>query len=151
MLPLEKTSRQFRQSNPLLGQGQLGIETDTGYRKLGDGVSSWKALSYIGTGDLKDDEVFSVVSEANSQTRGALNGLYARIDRERKNILNYGVANDGTGNQTAAIKAALDGSPGAEAHSSCSRTRPWCIVTWACERVHPGCAHPACHNLSDIA
>jgi len=32
--------------NPILAEGEVGWETDTGAYKLGDGVSAWTALSY---------------------------------------------------------------------------------------------------------
>lgn len=36
-------------ANPILGLGELGIETDTGYIKIGDGSSHWIDLSYSGS------------------------------------------------------------------------------------------------------
>lgn len=34
-------------SNPVLGLGELGIETDTGYIKVGDGSTLWNSLLYV--------------------------------------------------------------------------------------------------------
>ena len=36
--------------NPILGSGEPGLETDTGKVKIGDGSSSWSALSYVFNG-----------------------------------------------------------------------------------------------------
>lgn len=36
-------------ANPILDSGELGFETDTGRIKIGDGVSYWNTLDYIGT------------------------------------------------------------------------------------------------------
>lgn len=33
--------------NPVLGQFEIGIESDTGKAKLGDGVTAWNSLSYF--------------------------------------------------------------------------------------------------------
>lgn len=33
--------------NPILSNGRVGIETDTGLFKIGDGVSSWNSLDYV--------------------------------------------------------------------------------------------------------
>lgn len=33
--------------NPVLASGEFGVETDTGYFKLGDGVTAWNALDYV--------------------------------------------------------------------------------------------------------
>ncbi len=41
--------------NPVLGQFEIGIESDTGKAKIGDGVTAWTGLSYFnpsGAGDL---------------------------------------------------------------------------------------------------
>jgi hypothetical protein len=34
--------------NPVLGEGELGIESDTGLSKLGDGSTHWNQLKYCG-------------------------------------------------------------------------------------------------------
>ena len=34
--------------NPLLLAGELGIETDTGKYKIGDGLTAWNSLDYAG-------------------------------------------------------------------------------------------------------
>ena len=36
-------------ANPILGIGELGIETDTGFIKIGNGTSAWVDLSYSGS------------------------------------------------------------------------------------------------------
>jgi hypothetical protein len=37
-------------TNPILLDGQPGLETDTGQLKLGDGVTAWNLLPYVGVG-----------------------------------------------------------------------------------------------------
>lgn len=44
------TSTNWASVNPVLAEGELGFETDTGKAKLGDGISGWTALSYYSFG-----------------------------------------------------------------------------------------------------
>ncbi len=44
------TAAQWTTQNPILLLGEPGFEKDTGKIKVGDGVSTWSALSYIGSG-----------------------------------------------------------------------------------------------------
>lgn len=41
------TAANWLSSNPTLQDGELGIEVDTRYMKLGNGTQSWSALGYI--------------------------------------------------------------------------------------------------------
>lgn len=40
------TAAKWTESNPILSKGELGVETDTGKFKFGDGVSAWTSLGY---------------------------------------------------------------------------------------------------------
>jgi hypothetical protein len=40
------TSAAWESSNPILAQGEIGIETDTRLVKLGDGINNWNDLDY---------------------------------------------------------------------------------------------------------
>lgn len=40
------TAANWTSANPVLHQGEEGLETDTGKRKTGDGVTSWNSLGY---------------------------------------------------------------------------------------------------------
>ena len=39
-------AQQWANVNPILAQGELGIEIDTSRLKIGDGVTSWNSLKY---------------------------------------------------------------------------------------------------------
>ena len=39
-------AQQWANVNPILAQGELGIEIDTSRIKIGDGVTSWNSLKY---------------------------------------------------------------------------------------------------------
>jgi len=42
----QATAWEFRTNNPVLPQGMIGYESDTGKVKIGDGVSDWNTLEY---------------------------------------------------------------------------------------------------------
>ena len=101
--------------NPVLAQGEIGIETDTRKLKLGDGISNWNSLiyyqfggalgyiqsgGYVGTAqDLKDDIdaihthtnkslLDSIISNGDGDGFLSNNGTYINL-----NTLNGGNAN----------------------------------------------------------
>lgn len=41
------TSSEWTSSNPILSEGELGLETDTNKVKVGNGTSTWTQLSYL--------------------------------------------------------------------------------------------------------
>ena len=47
---LRGTAEALASVNPVLLAGELGLETDTGKFKFGDGTSAWNNLSYAGGG-----------------------------------------------------------------------------------------------------
>ena len=40
------TAANWTASNPVLAQGEMGIESDTNLIKIGDGVNNWNDLDY---------------------------------------------------------------------------------------------------------
>ena len=46
------TAAQWTSENPVLSEGELGIETDTKKLKVGDGATNWNSLQYWYIGDL---------------------------------------------------------------------------------------------------
>lgn len=40
------TAANWTSINPVLAAGEIGMETDTGNTKLGDGVTAWASLGY---------------------------------------------------------------------------------------------------------
>lgn len=47
MLQRRGTDAQWESKNPILGAGEIGIVTDTGIIKVGDGTTSWKLLDIV--------------------------------------------------------------------------------------------------------
>lgn len=54
MQPHRGTVIQLATENPILAQGQMGFETDTGKFKLGDGTKAWVNLEYFNPGTITD-------------------------------------------------------------------------------------------------
>lgn len=44
------TAARWTSVNPLLAEGEAGVETDTGQMKVGDGLRNWVNLPYTGSG-----------------------------------------------------------------------------------------------------
>ena len=72
----EDTAANFQLSDPILALGEIGVETDTGKSKIGNGVTSWNLLQY-----------------SNITTAARHNLLQARLDQ----ILGRGAGQSGYG------------------------------------------------------
>lgn len=49
------TAAEWAAANPVLAQGEPGVETDTGKQKFGNGVAVWAALAYASVGPVGPD------------------------------------------------------------------------------------------------
>lgn len=49
------TAANWASVNPVLASGEPAFETDTGKFKIGDGITAYNSLDYIGAGDLPDN------------------------------------------------------------------------------------------------
>ena len=59
------TAAQWTSANPILASGEVGLETDTGKTKTGNGGTAWTGLAYsVGAGSV-------IVQEADVQVSGA--------------------------------------------------------------------------------
>ena len=74
------TSANWASADPVLAEGELGFEVDTGKMKIGDGVKTWTALDY----DLIP--ILGIVGQSDGVPTGALierdsngNGEYVRF------------------------------------------------------------------------
>jgi hypothetical protein len=70
------TAEQWNSANPVLGDGEIGFETDTGKFKIGNGVNNWDELYYF-----LDEESFggSLEDYVPLTQKGANNGI-AELD-----------------------------------------------------------------------
>lgn len=56
--------------NPILADGEQGYETDTGLRKVGNGVDTWNALSYNGSSSKEYFQSSQTSSNTNINNAG---------------------------------------------------------------------------------
>jgi hypothetical protein len=62
--------------NPVLADGEMGIETDTRQFKIGDGVTNWNTLSYGGLEGPPGAAGFVSTDPNNRLIHGTDGGLY---------------------------------------------------------------------------
>lgn len=73
LLQRRGTAPQWSVTNPVLESGELGVETDTKRLKLGDGVTAWNSLVYVG--GLIPGEVGAVGDAGPAGPSGPLGGI----------------------------------------------------------------------------
>jgi hypothetical protein len=61
------TAAQWTSVNPVLLEGEIGIESDTGKFKFGDNSSNWNDLPYASTGAIDVETVQHVTASLNSE------------------------------------------------------------------------------------
>ena len=64
-------------ANPLLAQGELGLETDTNLIKIGDGVTYWNSLGYSLAGVKTAAQLNSILAGTNSVSVTASQAIVA--------------------------------------------------------------------------
>ncbi|MEE1239443.1 MAG: hypothetical protein UHO61_05920 [Acutalibacteraceae bacterium] len=90
------TAENWKSENPVLRQGEEGYETDTGRRKVGDGVSDWNSLSYT------VDQTYNPDSVKAQSGKAVEKAIAAKLDNPEnapevgKTLLVKSVNNDGT-------------------------------------------------------
>lgn len=86
------TASQWTTTNPVLAQGEPGIETDTGKQKFGNGVTAWSGLPYASqgpagpAGPADDATVAPLVSNPATATRAALDAAYTPTTAVAENM-----------------------------------------------------------------
>ena len=56
------TASQWTTSNPILGAGEIGYESDTNKFKIGDGVNHWNSLTYFLDADAIEALITSMIN-----------------------------------------------------------------------------------------
>jgi len=57
------TASEWTSADPTLASGEVGVETDTGKFKMGDGSTAWSSLSYFSTrGDFALNDLTDVTT-----------------------------------------------------------------------------------------
>lgn len=73
------TSTEWTTANPILAEGEIGIETDTGLYKVGDGVKLWSALAHSTLRNIDTATIIKMSDQAtpSAPPSGTLN-VYAK-------------------------------------------------------------------------
>ncbi len=104
------TAANWESTNPVLASGEEGYETDTGFRKIGNGTSAWASLPYMATSRIAQTVkntsgspmAKGSVVYISSATGGDVSVSLADADTEATSsktigLLGEAVANDGFG------------------------------------------------------
>lgn len=67
----------WAQLNPILGKGEIGIESDTNLSKIGDGATAWNELKYCGSRD--EDQKYFFASLAHVPRESSHNNLRGKM------------------------------------------------------------------------
>lgn len=59
------TAANWRKENPVLAAGQIGVESDTTFVKIGDGVTEWRLLPYTSVPMIPDEIIDALFAELN--------------------------------------------------------------------------------------
>jgi hypothetical protein len=115
------TAAQWTAENPILLEGEVGIETDTRKYKVGNGVSAWSALPYYIEGVLARGQASKMTSGTIAiATAGTYQstGLTATFDAasDYQVVLGtsdaFGLKNDSGATKLFQVMASMDASAG---------------------------------------
>lgn len=103
---VRNTAAGFTTANPVLGYGAIGLETDSGKIKVGDGVTAWSALPYSGGGDVDWATITGKPSTfapaTHSHAIADVTGLQTALDAKAT-----------PADVTAAVSSVIDAAPAA--------------------------------------
>jgi hypothetical protein len=75
------TAANWTSNNPTLGEGEAGLETDSGKWKMGDGVTAWTSLPYRGTDNVRvANSAPGSPAEGDVYVDSVTNALYVATD-----------------------------------------------------------------------
>jgi len=87
------TAAAWTAANPTLAAGELGLETDTSYYKIGDGSTAWTSLAYgsiqgtlangaVTTAKIADDAVTAAKLADTAVTPGSYTATNITVDAQ---------------------------------------------------------------------
>uniref|UniRef100_A0A6M3K0A6 Putative structural protein n=1 Tax=viral metagenome TaxID=1070528 RepID=A0A6M3K0A6_9ZZZZ len=98
------TAAQWTAANPTLLAGELGVETDTGKMKIGDGTTAWTSLAYYAAGAVLD----SAYTAADEVMVGTGAGTHAQITLAASQFLAKKATGTATNVTAAEARTILD-------------------------------------------
>ena len=88
------TAANWTTENPILAEGEPGLETDTGKIKYGDGTTAWVSLDYAAGGNSLTDDQAVTVTVGNTDYWALVN----RANNNDDGVESSAVAYDSEGN-----------------------------------------------------
>lgn len=73
------TASQWTSANPILAEGEMGIETDTDQFKIGDGETNWNDLDYGGIQGAQGPIVTNIPPSTNTTVVSSDKGKYLNV------------------------------------------------------------------------
>ena len=64
-------------NNPILAEGELGLELDTNKYKLGDGINPWNSLNYPVLSNVSSYQIKNIASYTILNTDESVENIYA--------------------------------------------------------------------------
>jgi len=112
------TAATWTSTNPTLAAGEMGLETDTGKFKLGNGSTAWASLAYNTNGTIplstvtaKGDLIAGTASGAVDRVAVGTNGFYLKADSTQSTGVIWTTVSAGQQPGTAKISDATTGGP----------------------------------------
>jgi hypothetical protein len=78
MFQRRRTAAQWTSENPVLGAGEIGVETDTLAVKVGNGATAWTSLAYLGLSAQAQATLLGRAAGAGTGTPTALTATQAK-------------------------------------------------------------------------
>lgn len=96
------TAKNWTTKNPLLLQGEMGVETDTGKTKIGNGTDNWTTLKYSGV----DEDTIKGIIDKN---RSAFTEVVANEGETDEQALAREVTNPKKGDMAVVVRTFVEG------------------------------------------
>jgi hypothetical protein len=107
------TAANWTSNNPILADGEPGLETDTGKIKYGNGATAWAGLQHAGGDTLTDDQAvtvtvgntdyFAIVNRANNEDDGVESSAVTYDSEGNLIVLHISEVNIGSNNVTQLV------------------------------------------------
>jgi hypothetical protein len=112
------TAATWTSTNPTLAAGEMGLETDTGKFKLGNGSTAWASLTYATNGTIplstvtaKGDLIAGTASGTVDRVAVGTNGFYLKADSTQSTGVIWTTVSAGQQPGTAKISNGSTGGP----------------------------------------
>ena len=105
------TSANWESVNPVLAQGEVGVENDTALMKVGDGTTAWNSLAYVSVDKTQVSYEHTQSSTSNTWSIAHNLDFYptVQIFDSASNLVEGAVSHTDANNITITFSAAISG------------------------------------------